>query len=197
MNKILPYINIFRCILAYFLFYLLHDKNAIKEDLYRLGYSSSLLDFSKAMLRKTSCFRNLFYYRCQREFPRLTRISKIFIKPMFSLEIDVENGIGEAMQIIHGYSTIVFAKRIGEHFTVYQNVTIGRGSSHNGNEIPIIGNNVTCFAGAMILGGVHVGDNATIGAGAIVVKDVPPYTTVVSSPMRFINKKDKESLFNE
>lgn len=193
MDSILVYINIIRCIPAYLLFRLIRDRNAIYKDLHRLGYSSSLLDFSGAMLRKTSCFRNLFYYRCQKVFPRLTRISKILLRPMFGLEIDVEGGIGDGMQIVHGYSTIVFAKQIGENFTVYQNVTIGRGKAFNENEIPIIGDNVICFAEAMILGGVHVGDNATIGAGAIVVKDVPPNTTVVSSPMRFITKGNKES----
>ena len=75
---------------------------------------------------------------------------------------------------------------MGENCTVYQNVTIGRGRKYGTTNLPTIGNNVTVYTGAIIVGGVHIGDNAVIGAGAVVVKDVPANTTVVSQPMRII-----------
>lgn len=190
MKKLISYINILRCLPVYVCFRLISNKKEIIDDLKRIGESASLIGISRATLRNTSCFRNLLFYRCCLEYPKLTRFSKIFLKPMFSLEIDVEDNIGGGMKIMHGYSTIVHAKSIGEHFTVYQNVTIGRGKSYDGNEIPIIGNNVTVYAGAMILGGVNIGDYATIGAGAVVVKDVPACSTVVSSPMRVLKKQE-------
>ena len=52
--------------------------------------------------------------------------------------------------------------------------------------MPVIGNNVTIYTGAIVVGGIHIGDNAVIGAGAVVVKDVPANTTVVGQPMRII-----------
>lgn len=111
------------------------------------------------------------------------------MRPMFSLEIDVADGIAGGMRIYHGYSTIVFAKRIGTNFSVYQNVTIGRGKKINGNDIPVIGNDVTIYAGAVVIGGIHIGDGVRIGAGSVVIKDVPPNTTVVGIPGRIINQQ--------
>lgn len=164
------------------------DKETVNADLKNCGQPVSYMGLHQAMYRNTSCFRNLFYHRTNKEFPILTKLSKVFLRPMFGLEIDVKDGIGSGMHIYHGYSTIVFAKKIGTNFTVYQNVTIGRGKEINGNDIPIIGNHVTVYAGAMILGGVHVGDYAKIGAGAVVVKDVPAGATVVGSSMRVLKK---------
>ncbi|MBR0445885.1 MAG: hypothetical protein IIX23_01180 [Oscillospiraceae bacterium] len=58
----------------------------------------------------------------------------------------------------------------------------------DGNDIPIIGDNVTVYAGAIIVGGIKIGKNATIGAGAVVTKDVPDNATVVGAPMRVIKE---------
>ena len=71
---------------------------------------------------------------------------------------------------------------------MYQQVTIGRGKMINGNDIPIIGDNVTVYTGAIVVGGITIGDNAVIGAGAVVTKDVPANTTVVGAAPRYINK---------
>ena len=71
-------------------------------------------------------------------------------------------------------------------------MTIGRGKKIDNNNLPIIGNNVTVYAGAIIVGGIHIGDNVTIGAGAVVVKDVPDNTTVVGAPVRLISKGGKD-----
>lgn len=96
------------------------------------------------------------------------------------------------MNVYHGDSTIVYAKSIGRQFTVYQQVTIGRGKSVDENDSPIIGDDVTVYAGAIIVGGVHIGNHVKIGAGAVVVKDVPDYATVVGAPVRIIEHR-KES----
>lgn len=73
---------------------------------------------------------------------------------------------------------------MGEHCHVNQQVTIG----YNGDEAPIVGNNVLVTCGAKIIGGVTVGDNVKIGANAVVVKDVPSNVTVVGVPARIVNK---------
>lgn len=88
------------------------------------------------------------------------------------------------MRIMHGFSTVINAQSIGKNFICSQQVTIGWGK---GGE-PIIGDNVTIYAGAIIVGGVRIGNNVKIGAGAIVNKDVPDNTLVVSERNRYIDK---------
>lgn len=92
--------------------------------------------------------------------------------------------VGEGMRIMHGFSTVINAQSIGKNFICSQQVTIGWGK---GGE-PIIGDNVTIYAGAIIVGGVRIGNNVKIGAGAIVNKDVPDNTLVVSERNRYIDK---------
>ena len=90
--------------------------------------------------------------------------------------------------IMHGFCTVVNAAHIGKNFHVSQQVTIGWGPSGT----PIIGNNVKVYAGAIIVGGVHIGDNAIIGAGTVVTKDIPENTLVVGATNRIIEKKKDE-----
>ena len=73
---------------------------------------------------------------------------------------------------MHGFSTVVNASHIGKNFHVAQQVTIGWGPSGT----PTIGINVKVYAGAINVGRVHVGNNAIIGAGTVVTKDVPDNT---------------------
>lgn len=88
--------------------------------------------------------------------------------------------------LIHGISGIFICAtaRIGKDAKIMQNVTIGKSN----NASPVIGDNVFIGANACIIGGVKIGNNARIGAGAVVVKDVPDNTTVVAQPCRYILK---------
>ena len=71
-----------------------------------------------------------------------------------------------------------------------QGVTIGKGggtsTQNDDDEIPVIGNNVLIGTNALVLGKISIGDNATVGAGAVVTKDVPPNTVVVGNPAHSI-----------
>lgn len=78
--------------------------------------------------------------------------------------------------------------QIGKNCTILQNVTIGNGKTINKSAYPIIGDNVTILAGAVVIGGIKVGDNAVIAANAVVRTDVEKNTLVAGVPAKFIKK---------
>lgn len=108
----------------------------------------------------------------------------VFAKAQVALEISVED-LQPGLYFMHGFATIVSARRIGAHCTISQQVTIGYGSD---GAKPDLGDNVSVLPGAKVFGGISVGDNAVIGAGAIVSKDVPPGATVAGNPARVIRQ---------
>lgn len=118
--------------------------------------------------------------------PILPKIICKLIRLIFNAEIPYTCIIGEDVELKHGGLGIVIHDKscIGKGTIIYHNVTIG-GREKKGH--PIIGENVYIGTGACILGGVTVGDNSKIGANAVVLKDVPPNSTVVGIPAKQIN----------
>lgn len=94
--------------------------------------------------------------------------------------------IGRGLVIQHGHSSRINADQIGEGCQIWHNVTIGK--DRPGGEKPVIGNNVLICAGSIVIGNVHIGDNVTIGAAAVVTKDVPDNCVVVGNPARIVKK---------
>lgn len=149
----------------------------LKPDNYRIGIIRELANCTE--------FRNLFFYRCGSIGRKLSHISLFFLKTQKLLFFGVDRSkLGGGMFIQHGYCTVITAQSIGENFWVNQNVTI----AYSGNGCPIIGNNVHIASDANVVGGIHIGDNVTIGAGTTVVRDVPDNTLVVSQKARYIPK---------
>jgi len=82
---------------------------------------------------------------------------------------------------------------IGKNCTIYQNVTIGaknKDLAYLPEHFPKIGNNVTIYAGACVVGGITIGDNVVIGANAVVTQDVPENSYAVGNPVKIIQKKE-------
>lgn len=101
------------------------------------------------------------------------------------IEIHPAAVIGERLFIDHGTGVVVGeTAMIGNDVTLYQGVTLGGISSNPGKRHPALGDGVTVGAGAKILGPVTVGENARIGANAVVVADVAAGATVVGIPAR-------------
>ena len=92
-------------------------------------------------------------------------------------------GVPELPHGLHGIFVSRFAL-IGEDCRIYQNVTIGEVN----RKAPIIGRNCLIGAGAIILGDIKIGENVKIGAGAVVSTDIPDNCTVVSQPIRIIER---------
>jgi serine O-acetyltransferase len=89
--------------------------------------------------------------------------------------------IGPGMYIAHGFATIMVAERIGRDCRVHQNVTLGwKGPGR----APRIGDRVSIYPGAVVIGDISIGDDAVIGANAVVVKDVPPGDVVGGVPAK-------------
>lgn len=90
--------------------------------------------------------------------------------------------IGPGFHIEHSWATVLNAESIGSNFSCIQCITIGKKDGKR----PTIGDNVSIYANAIIIGDVHIGNNVIIGAGAVVVKDVPDNAVVVGNPARII-----------
>jgi len=103
--------------------------------------------------------------------------------------IDIHPGakIGKGLFIDHGVGVVIGeTTEIGDDVTLYQGVTLGGTGKDVGKRHPTLGNGVTVCAGAKVLGPITVGDYSKIGAGSVVLKDVPPHCTVVGIPGRVV-----------
>ncbi len=107
------------------------------------------------------------------------------------IEIHPGATIGKGFFVDHGTGVIIGETTIiGDNVTLYQGVTLGGTGKDTGKRHPTIGNNVTIGAGAKVLGPFTVGDGSKIGAGAIVLKEVPPNCTVVGNPGRIVRRQE-------
>lgn len=120
-------------------------------------------------------FRSLVHYRIAAAPLPVRLVLKLFYPGLSSLYIHTPN-IGPGLFIQHGVATIITAKAIGANCWINQEVSIGFDAKGR----PIVGDNVRLAAGAKIFGPITIGDGATIGVNAIVVKDVPPGAVMVA-----------------
>lgn len=99
------------------------------------------------------------------------------------IEIHPGAKIGESFFIDHGMGVVIGeTTEIGSNVTLYQGVTLGGTGKEKGKRHPTLEDNVVVGVGACVLGGITVGKNAKVGAGAVVINTVPPNTTVVGVP---------------
>ncbi|MBO4982148.1 MAG: serine O-acetyltransferase [Lachnospiraceae bacterium] len=105
------------------------------------------------------------------------------------IEIHPGAKIGKGFFIDHGNGVIIGETTIiGDNVTLYQGVTLGGTGKERGKRHPTVGNNVMISAGAKVLGSFTIGDNSKIGAGSVVLSEVPPNSTVVGVPGRVVRR---------
>ena len=109
------------------------------------------------------------------------------------IEIHPGARIGRGLFIDHGTGVIIGETTIiGNNVTLYQGVTLGGTGKEKGKRHPTLKDNVMVSAGAKILGSFTIGENSKIGAGAVVLKEVPPNCTVVGVPGRIVKMGDQK-----
>ncbi len=110
------------------------------------------------------------------------------------IEIHPGARIGEGLFIDHGMGVVIGeTAEIGDDCHILQGVTLGGTSMHRKKRHPTLGNRVTVGAGAKLIGAVEIGDNARIGAGSVVVTNVPENATVVGVPGHVVSFHDPGS----
>lgn len=113
----------------------------------------------------------------------ISQVSRFFT----GIEIHPGAVIGERFFIDHGMGVVIGETcQIGNDVVIYQGVTLGGTGKEKGKRHPTIGNNVVISSGAKVLGSFPVGDNSRIGANAVVLREVPPNSTVVGIPGRIV-----------
>ncbi|GAB5613151.1 serine O-acetyltransferase [Faecalimonas hominis] len=109
------------------------------------------------------------------------------------IEIHPGATIGKGLFIDHGSGVIIGETTvIGNNVTLYQGVTLGGTGKEKGKRHPTLKDNVMVSAGAKILGSFTIGENAKIGAGSVVLEEVPPNCTVVGVPGRIVRMGDQK-----
>lgn len=111
---------------------------------------------------------------------------------MTGIEIHPAAMIGKSFFIDHGMGTVIGeTARIGDRCTIYQGVTLGGTGKERGIRHPKLGNDVTVGSGAKILGNISVGDECKIGANAVLLESLPPFSTAVGIPARALKTHDR------
>ncbi len=131
-----------------------------------------------------------FYYKHNMMF--LARLVSQKAARITGIEIHPGATIGRRLVIDHGTGVVIGeTTEIGDDVLIYQGVTLGGTGKDTGKRHPTIGNNVMISAGAKVLGPFKIGDNSRVAAGAVVLAEVPPNSTVVGVPARVVRQDGK------
>ncbi len=134
-------------------------------------------------------------------FKLLARMVSQRTRRITGIEIHPAAKIAPGVFIDHGDGVVIGeTAEVGTGTVIYQGCTLGGTGKETGKRHPTVGENCVISAGAKILGNITVGDYAKVGAGAVVLRDVPPHATVVGVPARVVRiggSKDGVDLYQE
>jgi serine O-acetyltransferase len=121
----------------------------------------------------------------------LARYLQSRMADVFGIDIHPAARMGRRIMLDHGTGIVIGETAVvGDDVSILQEVTLGGTGKESGDRHPKIRNGVLIGAGAKILGNIEVGEGAKVGAGSIVLHEVPPYTTVVGNPARAVGPRN-------
>lgn len=128
----------------------------------------------------------------QKRFYWLARMLSQLARFATGIEIHPGALIGRRLFIDHGMGVIIGETAVvGDDVTLYQGVTLGGTGKEKGKRHPTIESGVTVGAGAKVLGNIRIGENCRVGAGSVVLRDVPQNSTAVGVPARLVYRDGK------
>ncbi|SMP16818.1 serine O-acetyltransferase [Desulfurobacterium pacificum] len=135
-------------------------------------------------------FHRVAHWFWNKNLKLIARLISHLSRWITGIEIHPGAKIGKRFFIDHGMGVVIGeTTEIGDDVTLYHQVTLGGTSTKKGKRHPTIGNNVVIGAGAKVLGPITIGDNCKIGANSVVIKDVPPNSTVVGIPGKVVRRE--------
>lgn len=135
-------------------------------------------------------FHRLTYALHRMGLRLIARLISMLARILTGIEIHPAATLGKRLFIDHGYGVVIGETAvIGDDVTLYHAVTLGGTSLRGGKRHPTLGNRVIVGAGAKILGPITVGDDARIGANAVVVEHVPAGATMVGVPAHILQSR--------
>ncbi len=141
-----------------------------------------------------SWHRVAYFFHRKLKLKLIARIISQMCRFFTGIEIHPNAWIEGGVFIDHGSGVVIGeTAEVHKGTVIYQGVTLGGTGKERGKRHPTIMENVTISAGAKVLGGFTVGKGAKIGAGAVVLKEVPPYATVVGIPGRIVRIRVPEA----
>ncbi len=139
----------------------------------------------------------IYFYRVSRwlylhHIPVLPKLITLLIFLIYNSKIPYQAKIGRESTFGYGGMGVVIHSKsiIGENCTICQQVTIGGGGNSRFPGVPVIGNNVYIAKGSIVMGGITIGNNVTIGANAVVTKPVPDNAIVAGVPAKILRIKE-------
>ena len=124
------------------------------------------------------------------KIPFIPRYISFIMRILTGIEIHPGAQIGNRFFIDHGEGVVIGETTvIGDDVLIYQQVTLGGTGKEHGKRHPTLADKVIVGAGAKVLGNIHIGKNARVGAGSVVVNDVPENATIVGIPGRVVLRK--------
>jgi serine O-acetyltransferase len=132
-------------------------------------------------------FHRLAHWLYNVGIPLIPRLISHLSRFLTGIEIHPGATIGKGVFIDHGMGVVIGETAIvGDNCLIYQEVTLGGTGKESGKRHPTLGENVVVGTGAKVLGNIHIGNNVRIGAGSVVLRDVPSDCTVVGIPGRIV-----------
>jgi serine O-acetyltransferase len=129
------------------------------------------------------------HYLYRLEIPFLPRLLSQINRFLTGIEIHPGASIGKNVVILHGMGVVIGETAIiGDHVVIREGVTLGGTGKEIGKRHPTLGNHVVVDPGAKVLGNIQIGDYSHIGAGSVVLRDIPAHSLVIGIPGRIVHR---------